>query len=75
MSKSNKAKLKHDFLNSIVIINSMAKSASNFVNRVSSCANETGISQKQIERFLSSMETIRSQTAILETYFKELLDE
>lgn len=75
MNKPDKNKLKHDFLNSIVIINSMAKSASNFVNRVSSCTDKTAINQNQTERFLYSMDTIREQTAKIENYFKILLSE
>lgn len=71
----DKIKLKHDFLNSIVIINSMAKSASNFVNRISNCADKTTINQNQMERFLYSMDTIREQTEKLEHYFKRLLNE
>lgn len=75
MNTPDKKKLKHDFLNSIVIINSMAKSASNFVNRVSNCTDKTAINQNQMERFLYSMDSIREQTAKLENYFKILLNE
>ena len=75
MNTLDKTKLKHDFLNSIVIINSMTKSASNFVNRFSNCADKIDINQNQMERFLYSMDTIREQTAKIENYFKILLNE
>lgn len=73
MNKVEKDKLKHDFLNSIVIINSLTKSAATFLNKLSS--NENNINQKQMEKFLYSMTTIRAQTTKLENYFKSLLDE
>jgi hypothetical protein len=73
MNKVEKDKLKHDFLNSIVIINSLTRSAASFLNTLSS--NENTINQKQMEKFLHSMATIRAQTTKLEKYFQNLLDE
>jgi len=75
MSTVEKNKLKHDFLNSIVIINSMTKSASSFLNKLSKCVDGNDIDQKQMDKFLYSMNTIRDQTAKLENYFQKLLNE
>jgi GTP cyclohydrolase FolE2 len=75
MKTAEKDKLKHDFLNSIVIINCMTKSASNFLNKLSKCMDEKDINQKQMEKFLYSMNTIREQTARLENYFQSLVNE
>lgn len=76
MNITEKHKLKHDFLNSIVIINSMTKSASNFLNKLStSCADKHDVSQKQMEQFLYSMQAIREQTSKIENYFQIALNE
>jgi hypothetical protein len=75
MNTAEKDKLKHDFLNSIVIINSMTKSASSFLTKLSKCMDSSDINQKQMEKFLYSMNTIREQTAKLEIYFQSLLNE
>ncbi|KTD82567.1 hypothetical protein [Legionella waltersii] len=75
MNTAEKDKLKHDFLNSIVIINSMTKSASSFLNKLSKCMDSSDINQKQMEKFLYSMNTIREQTAKIESYFQSLLNE
>jgi hypothetical protein len=75
MNTSEKNKLKHDFSNSIVIINSMTKSASSFVNKISKGASDKNVvSPNQIEIFLNSMNAIREQTSKLEKYFQVLLD-
>ena len=75
MNTDEKKKLKHDFLNSIVIINSMTKSAAHFVNTISQRPDEKAINQTQMEKFLYSMQAIRVQTAKLETYFDAILNE
>ncbi|AWN74925.1 hypothetical protein LEAN103870_19340 [Legionella anisa] len=75
MNSTDKDKLKHDFLNSIVIINSMTKSASSFMNTISQSMDAADINQNQMERFLYSMNTIREQTAKIENYFQCLLNE
>lgn len=75
MIAPEKAKLNHDFLNSIVIINSMTKSASSFLNTLSKCVDQNDINQKQMEKFLYSMNTIREQTKKIEYYFQLLLNE
>ncbi|MBA2657827.1 MAG: hypothetical protein H0U70_12735 [Tatlockia sp.] len=75
MNCTNKDKLKHDFLNSIVIINSLTKSAANFLHKISPCIDEKKINQKQMEQFLYSMNSIREQTAKIELYFQTLMNE
>lgn len=75
MNSADKNKLKHDFINSIVIINSMTKSAENFLNRLTVCVDESNINQQQMEKFLYSMNTIREQTAKIENYFQSLMNE
>ena len=75
MNTTEKDKLKHDFLNSIVIINSMTKSASSFLNKLSKCVDGNDINQKQMEKFLYSMNAIREQTAKIENYFQQLMKE
>lgn len=75
MNADEKDKLKHDFLNSIIIINSMTKSASSFINKISRCVDKNDINQKQMEIFLYSMNAIRDQTAKIENYFQNILNE
>lgn len=71
---SEKDKLKHDFLNSIVIINSMTKSAKNFLNKIENIIDKKDINPGQMEKFLYSMDAIREQTTKLENYFQILFD-
>lgn len=75
MNAAEKDKLRHDFLNSMVIINGMTKSASSFLNIIAKSIDGNNVSQKQMEKFLYSMNTIREQTAKIENYFQCLLDE
>lgn len=75
MNSTDKDKLKHDFLNSIVIINGMTKSASGFINIILQSMNVEDINQKQLDKFLYSMKTIREQAAKIENYFSSLLNE
>lgn len=75
MNAKEKDKLKHDFLNSIVIINSLTKSASGFLNKFSTHVGDTDIDQRHMERLLNSMNMIRAQTAKIEKYFETLLDD
>lgn len=75
MNTLEKNKLIHDFLNSIVIINSMTKSASSFVNKISKCASDKNtVSQNQLDIFLNSMNAIRVQTSKIEKYFELLMN-
>ncbi|MCA0403913.1 MAG: cyclase family protein [Proteobacteria bacterium] len=71
MEKINKHQLKHDFVNSIVIINCMVKSASTIIKHFTTAQNTT-INQKQIENFLYAMDAIQVQTAKIENYFNIL---
>jgi len=75
MNVDEKDKLKHDFLNSIVIINSMTKSASSFLNTLAKYEDGNNINQKQMNKFLYSMSIIREQTTRIENYFHRLLSE
>ena len=75
MTTTEQNKLKHDLLNSIVIINNMTKSATNFFNlRAEAVAGEED-DQKQKEKFSYCMHAIREQTAKIEEYFEKLLKE
>lgn len=78
MNTTEKNKLKHDFLNSIVIINSMTKSASSFLNKLPQVTDSSNINEKhdkQMEKFSYSMSIIREQTVKIESYFQILLNE
>jgi len=74
MNTAEKNKLKHDFLNSIVVINSMTKSASSFVNKLSKCTFDSNlVTQNQLKLFISSMDAIREQTSKIEKIFDVLM--
>ena len=75
MNLDEKHKLKHDFLNSIVIINSMTKSVSSSINKRSVFEDRNELTHKQIEKFLYSMHAIREQTAKIEKYFQIVMNE
>ncbi len=75
MNSSDKNKIKHDVLNSIVIINSLTKSASSFINKVSNKMDGNDIEQEKLNKFLYSMTIIRQQTAAIERCFQILLEE
>lgn len=76
MNIVDKHKLKHDFLNSIVIINSITKSTSSFLNTLSTpYEDENNVTQKQMEKIIYSMQAIREQTAKIENYFQIVLNE
>ena len=75
MTSTGKDKLKHDFLNSIIIINSLTKSAENCLSKLPANSNQSTINQQQMDKFLYSMRAIREQTAMIEKYFQGLLNE
>lgn len=75
MNIEEKNKLKHDFLNSMIIINSMTKSASNFFNQLSISMDDNGFNKEQKDKFLYAMSTIRAQTEKIENYFQILLSQ
>lgn len=60
-------------MNAIVVINSMTKSASSFLNKLSTHSDQKELQKNQMENFLYSMEAIREQTAKLEGYFENIL--
>lgn len=75
MDSTDKDKLKHDFLNAIVVINCMTKSASSFMNTISQSTNIGDTNQMQMEKFLYAMKAIREQSAKIENYFLSVLNE
>lgn len=75
MNNTEKDKLKHDLMNSIVIINSMTRSASTFLNKISEHKDGIEINKKQMEIFLNSMNIIRAQTEKIEDYFHNIFGE
>ena len=77
LDKSNNEKLKHDFLNSIVIISNLAKSAKRFSEKVAKLPfDEEGvITICQIELFQKSMEAIRNEAAKIEIIFNKVISE
>ncbi len=75
MNIDDKRKLEHDFLNAIVIVNSIAKSSASFVSKISNSTDGNAINQNQLDRFSCSMGIIQEQAAKLENYFKILLNE
>ena len=72
MERQDSYKLKHDFINSIVIINSIAKSASSLVEKIS---NETTVSDRQIVVFRQSMKLIQNEAIKVEKMFDALFDQ
>lgn len=75
MNAAEKDKLKHDTMNSIVIINSMTKSATSLLQKLSECMDCHDPNNKQIEKLLYAMNAILSQTAKIDTYFQHTLNE
>jgi hypothetical protein len=75
MNPTEKNKLTHDFINSIVIIKSMTKSASSFIEKISRPNFDApAVNQNQVEIFLRSMNIIREQTSKIEKIFEGLID-
>ena len=73
MTKMNKHKLKHDFINSIIIINSITKSASSFVDKISD--KTTPVTDRQIELFKQAMKSIQNEICNVDKIFNSLLDD
>lgn len=73
MTHMDKNKLKHDFINSIVIINSITKSASSFIDKISD--KNTPISDRQIELFKQAMKSIQNELCNVDKIFNSLLDD
>lgn len=71
----DKAKLKHDYLNAIVIINSLTKSSESFLNKLGGAIEIDDFNRSQMEKILYSMKAIRNQTEKLGNYFQSLIGE
>lgn len=71
----DKAKLKHDYLNAIVIINSLTKSSESFLKKLGGNIEIDDFNRSQIEKILYSMKAVRNQTEKLENYFQSLIGE
>ena len=74
MNETEKNKLKHDFLNATVIINSMTNFATNFFNNIAEQTEKTPSNQKQMEKFSYTMNAIRDQVKKIENCFYNSLD-
>lgn len=72
MNIEEKNKLLHDFTNSIVIINSLSKSASSFINKVTE--SDTPVSDSQMKLFKDSMLAIQNEAAKIERIFNRTID-
>jgi hypothetical protein len=75
MGISEKDKLRHDFLNSISVINSMTKSAASFVEKISKIDLDHGsaATTRQLELFIHSMGAIRHEVTKVEQCFNEAI--
>lgn len=69
-----KNKLKHDFLNATVIINSMTKSATNFFSKLTAQIEQTNENQKQIDKLYYAMHAVQEQVKKIEDCFSKSLD-
>jgi hypothetical protein len=70
MKEQEKNTLKHDLLNSIVILNSISRSASGFMSRF--LENKQVVTDKQIAMFKQAIESIPIETAKIEKIFQSL---
>ena len=70
MSTTEKNKLKHDFINSVVIIKSMSKSAATFIDKISD-KNMT-VTDNQMKLFKTSMSSIQQEIANIEKLYQSL---
>lgn len=73
MNTEEKNKLKHDFMNSVVIIKNMSKSASTFIDKISS--NNVTITDNQLKLFKVSMSSIQQEISKIQNFFKVAIDE
>jgi hypothetical protein len=71
MNDNEKNSLKHDLLNSIVILNSISRSAAGFISRY--LENKQSITEKQIALFKQAIESIPIETAKIEKLFLSLI--
>jgi len=75
MDQIKKNILKHNFTNSVVIISSLAKTASKIANKISLCSFEENIlTKRQLEIFSQSMTTIQNEIDKIKIYVENLDD-
>lgn len=73
MNTAERNKLKHDFINSVVIIKSMSKSAATFIDKISD-KNMT-VTDNQMKLFKASMSSIQQEITNIETLFQAAINE
>lgn len=69
MNLEEKNKIIHDVTNSFVIINSISKSASKFVDKISDI--NASATEAQIDLFKKAMLSLQNEVSKLETIFKD----
>ena len=73
MNTGKKDKLRHDFINSVVIIKSLSKSASTIIDKVSD--KDIMITDNQMKLFKDSMSLIQQELTNIEKYFYTAMSE
>lgn len=73
MNAEEKNKLKHDFMNSVVIIKNISKSASTFIDKIS--GNNVTITDNQLKLFKVSMSSIQQEISKIQNFFEVAIDE
>ncbi|HAT3877896.1 TPA: hypothetical protein I8669_002729 [Legionella pneumophila] len=73
MNNEDKKNLKHDFLNSIAIINSTTKSVLTLLNKIEEQSSNLSLNQNQLEKYSSALHAILIQTSKIESYFERIL--
>lgn len=73
MNAEEKNKLKHDFMNSVVIIKNMSKSASTFIDKIS--GKNVTITDNQLKLFKVSMSSIQQEISKIQNFFEVAIDE
>ncbi|SFM08433.1 hypothetical protein [Legionella jamestowniensis] len=74
MNNDEKKILKHDFLNSIAIINSTTKSVLTLLNKIEEQSSNTQLNKNQINRYSTALQAILIQTTKIESYFEQILN-
>lgn len=72
MNFEEKNKIIHDVTNSFVVIKSISKSASNFVNKV--LENNNSISNDQVDLFKKAMLSLQKEISKIEIMFHDNFD-
>ena len=73
MNTEKKDKLKHDFINSVVIIKSISKSAATFIDKISD--KNIMVTDNQIKLFKASMSSIQQELSNIENFFQVAMSE